>query len=237
MTDQVILFAGGTTFHGLAPQTPVDYDWANLFRVQVWHDLGDGSGFFQPYLPMFDTAVGIEYGFVQSWLETHPDGTLYFGKLAPKANFTVAQTGGIDWSPDSTGELFDHAANIANSMLQYLGADRLDAVFLGVGGYDGQAPFLAADLDENLARLFDAIREEWMHDEDGHIGFTNTPLGIGPFEDANLTVRAAQETVGLEDPVAEMVDTTLLQMGPGRMMFSAEALAEVGQTLFDNFLT
>lgn len=48
---------------------------------------------------------------------------------------------------------------------------------------------------------------------------------------------AALETVGLEDPAAEMVDTTLLQMGPGRMMFSAEALALVGQTLFDNFLT
>lgn len=101
-------------------------------------------------------AWGPEVAFAASWTRDHPGEVLYVVKVV-KGETGLAQSEGLDWSPESRGELFDTlAAQVAAS---HIG----NATVLWAQGETD-----AYDLDNALAygarldALKDAARDAWQ---------------------------------------------------------------------------
>lgn len=237
----VVLFAGQSNALGAPDGATADY--TPSWRVQMWTDVdGDGVGdIFLPLIPGWNTgtpanprANGPEVEFARQWLLAHPgpDDTLYIGKLA-KGETPLAASAGLDWSPESQGEMFDRAQLVAARMMAALGVDHLSAVFWMQGETDATNPDWAAHYADHLRAFLTAVRAEWMHDPDGYIG-------LGRITDSaalayNFDVRVAQWQVDQEDPHTESFKTIGYEMQPDDLHYDATGQAALGRAFFDNW--
>lgn len=122
MTDAHVIIAGQSNAiafgnNGAAPYAPTA-------RVQIWTDTnGDGHGDAWHYmLPGTNTgtlanptAWGPEVQLANDWLRDHATGNLWIVKEAKGSTGLAADSGALDWSPHSTGEMFDTATADINA--------------------------------------------------------------------------------------------------------------------------
>jgi len=237
----LVLFAGQSNALGYGNDGPAPY--TPTPRVQIWTDLnrngawdrGDGFAAMAPGrntgTPRNPRAWGPEVAFAKAWLAAHPKGTLYVGKVA-RGSTALARNDGLDWSPQSRGELFDAARTVSAGMRARLARPRLDAVFWMQGEEDATRPTWAAAYRVNLQGLLAAARAQWMNDPRGYVGLGRIAAPAVPH---SRDVRAAQAAVDRADTHAESFDTAGFVLRSDRLHYAASGQLALGQAFYDRW--
>lgn len=109
-----------------------------------------------------------------------------------------------------------------------------DAVFVVLGSNDAFVQSEAANYQDTLTGLFADIREEWMQDPFGYIGFSR--IGNSTSMTYNELVRIGQWTVDQLDPYAESIKTIGFGVQSDGYHHNADGLLSVGKGLATNWL-
>lgn len=218
MSDTHIIIAGQSNALGYLNVGPAPY--APTARVQIWCDTnGDGVPDAWNYmLPGQNTGTlanpscwGPEVQFANRWLSANPTGNLWIVKNGcVKGSTALAQddtNGVLDWSPESTAELFATAtttiqaakANLAGGQYAFT---TYDAVLWMQGEQDATSLVSANAYLANLQDLITHVRSSWSV-----IRFI-----IGRISDSaalvnNAIIRIAQWQVFMDDPNAPSFKT------------------------------
>lgn len=190
MTTQVALIVGQSNALGFQV-TPAELPswYAPNARVQIF----DGSGFVTMQAgvntgtPANPTAWGPEVGYAAAWLDDPANAgqTLYIVKSVKGSTGLAADAGAQDWSPSSTGELFDATtAKVAAAKAALTGPFHTTALWFQ-GEEDATSATKSAAYATNLANLKTAAATSWGVD-DFQYGRISTSLAY------NSTVQAAQ---------------------------------------------
>jgi beta-glucanase (GH16 family) len=205
---------------------PLTLIWDASAKTWVQMDPGRNTGYGN--LP---ESWAAEVQFALDFRADHPGEVLRIVKIAWGGTQIDDGAAVEDWSPASTGELFDKAAGIISDASSSLGGHRPVAVFWGQGEEDANYPATSAEYAQNLSGLFQAMREEWLHDSDGRIGFfriTTSPPYSGQ-------VRAAQASVDQADPYSVSYDAGSLPVQSDGVHFTAPAHVAIGHAYFDMY--
>lgn len=232
-----VLFAGQSNALGFGNNGAAPY--AANDRVQILADTtGDGIGdAFTVMRPGTNTgtpanprAWGPEVEFANQWLAAHPTGTLHIGKVA-KGSTPLAAAEGLDWSPQSTGELYDQAKEASSRMRAALGVASLDAVFWMQGEQDATIEAWAGAYATNLDAFLTAVRVEWMRTSRGYVAAGQiSDSGVLAYDDA---VRAAQSQVDEADPQFETFPTSGFAMQGDGLHYAAEGQVALGRAFYE----
>lgn len=218
MADTHIIIAGQSNALGYRNTGPAPYQPTN--RVQIWCDTnGDGVPDAWNYmLPGQNTGTlanptvwGPEVAFATRWLSAHPTGTLWIVKAGcVKGSTALAEddtNGVLDWSPESTNELFATAtATIQAAKASVEGGPyafaTYDAVLWMQGEQDATSLVQADAYLANLKDLITNARESW----------SVTKFIIGRISDSpaltyNSIVRIAQWQAFMDDANAPSFQT------------------------------
>lgn len=190
MTTQVALIVGQSNALGFQV-TPAELPswYAPDARVQIF----DGSGFVTMQAgvntgtPANPTAWGPEVGYAAAWLDDPANAgqTLYIVKSVKGSTGLAADAGAQDWSPSSTGELFDATtAKVAAAKALLSGPFHTTALWFQ-GEEDATSATKSAAYATNLADLKTAAATSWGVD-DFQYGRISTSLAY------NGAVQAAQ---------------------------------------------
>ncbi len=232
-----VVFAGqsnalgfGMSAETLAPghgqPDPLTYIWNN--ETQVFEIMQPGVNTGTAANP---EAWGPEVGFAREFRQDHPSEALFIVKSAKGSTGLQQDPDRLDWSPRSEGELFDLTAARVDAARAALGNPDVDAVFLVQGEQDGFVESWAQGYQANMTEWLSAIREAWMQDPEGRIGFARIADST-PFFD---TVRAAQSRADANDPLAASFDTDGYEMQTDGLHYGAEGLLRIGAN-FESFL-
>jgi hypothetical protein len=133
-----------------------------------------------------------------------------------------------DWSPTSRDELFDRVADRIAAAGAALGGARPTAVFFGQGEEDASHAETGPNYGAALRQFVAAVRETWMHDPNGKVGFFE--IGTNwPYADQ---VRAGEVAVDQADPNADSFDTAGLPMQNDSQHYAAAGFDAVGAGFF-----
>jgi hypothetical protein len=221
-------FMSASTLPAAWRPDPLTLIWND--RSQAWEQMAPGvnTGFGQ-----MPEAWGPEVAFAIQFRAEHRDEVLRIVKSAWGGS-PLAQDHGqwkYDWSPASQDEIFDGTSQMILRASNAADGVRPEAVFWGQGETDAENASSAAAYGGNLAALFQAIRAEWMHDADGHIGFyrinTSAPNGA--------QVRYAQSELDQADGAADSVDARAYPLLGDGLHFSAEGYRLSGEDYFRLF--
>ena len=215
--------------------------------VQIWTDVNhnghwDYGDNFNMLVPGVNTGTfarptgqGAEVGIAKAWLAAgSPGGMLWLGKSA-KGETTIVQNGGLDWSPQSDGEMFDEAAFLAACMRANLGVTQLDVVFWMEGETAATSAGLAAAYTAALADFLPAVRAEWMNDANGHVVLGR--IGDEAAMPYSLEVRQAQWQADQIDANLESFKTIGMDRLPGGdVHLSSLGEQQLGQAFVDTWL-
>lgn len=227
MTDAHIIIAGQSNTLGYLNNGPAPY--VPTARVQIWALQADGShqwNYMRPGpggntgTPANPDAWGPEVEIAKRWLADNPTGNLWIVKDAKGSTGLAQDSGQLDWSPASTGEMFDHAtamidaarANLDGSPYQFA---RWDAAMWMQGETDATDPAKAAAYSVNLTGFLAEARFEWDVTEVYAGRITDTPA----LPD-NFPVRVAQWDVDQADPHLETFKTIGLTMQPDQIHYA-----------------
>ena len=227
MTDAHIIIAGQSNALGYLNNGPAPY--VNTARVQIWADTnGDGEGDAWNYMrpgvntgmPANPTAWGPEVEIANRWLADNPTGNLWIVKVAKGSTGLAEDAGQLDWSPNSTGEMFDkattatHAAhdNLNGSPYQF---GNYDALMWMQGETDATDATKAAAYNANLTDFLAEARFDWSVTEVFAGRITDSPA----LPD-NLAVRVAQWDVDIADAHLETFKTIGLGMQPDQIHYA-----------------
>jgi hypothetical protein len=169
-------------------------------------------------------AWGPETTFAAQFHVTHPFEPLFIVKSAKGSTGLAADPSALDWSPESTGEMFDLTTERIAEARAALGGLAPDTVFLMQGEQDATSLEAANAYAENLRGWLAAIRAEWMGDPQGHIVFGRIGDSTPYFEQ----VRWAQYVVDLEDPNAVSFDTYDFAMQCDNLHYAADGFLRIG---------
>lgn len=188
MTTEVLNVAGQSNALGfnVAPgELPAWY--APTAAVQIW--TGSGWATMQPGVntgtPANPTAWGPEVAYAHAWVQDHSGATLYVVKTVKGSTGLAQDTGAQDWSPFSTGELFDANTSALSAAKATLSGALHTTVLWFQGEEDATDAGKAAAYATNLANLKAAAATSWGADE-FVVGRISTTLAH------NATVQAAQ---------------------------------------------
>jgi hypothetical protein len=173
MTDTHIIFAGQSNVSGFGNTGPAPYTPTS--RVQMWTDTnGDGAGDTWQYMlpgyntgtPNYPTSWGPEVQFANDWLAAHASGYLWIDKIARGETGLAADPAHLDWSPHSTGEMFDFATASAGAARANLNGtpyafSQWDAVLWMQGETDATDPAKAAAYGPNVREFIVDARAAW----------------------------------------------------------------------------
>lgn len=183
-------------------------------------------------------AWGPESQLAYSLGQQYPGETLLFVKVA-KGSTALAQNDGLDWSPNSVGEMFDtttatiQAAKAAYEAAQGKPAPDVSGVFWVAGPNDAFDYGRATAYQDNLGDLFEAIRDEWMDDPNGLIVYSR--MTDGAAMPHNHAVRVAQWAEDQTDGNAYSFKTIGYDMAPDAIHYSAAGTVQLGAGLADGW--
>lgn len=221
MTDTHIIVAGqsnalGYLNTGAAPYVPTA-------RVQIWADtnndgVGDAWNYMNPGvntgLPANPTDWGPEVEIANRWLATHATGVLWIDKVTKGSTGLAHDATQLDWSPSSSGEMFDLTTASVDAARHNLDGtayafSRWDAVEWMQGETDATDAAKAAAYGTNLTDFLSHARADW----------DVTEFVIGRISDStalpyNLAVRNNQFGVDQADANAVSFKTIGLAMQP-----------------------
>lgn len=226
-----VVFAGQSNMGGLyMDASTLPQPWNPDPLTLVW-DAGQKA--WAPLQPGVNTgygdqlqAWGPEVPFAQAFRAAFPDEVLRIVKTAHGGTGLERDPAQwhYDWSPSSDDELFDRAAALIREAGAAVGGLRPDAVFWGQGEEDGTKWASARAYLDNLPAFFAGVRNEWMGDPAGRIGFFQVG-GAPPFAGE---VRRAQQLTDEWDGRAESFDTLSFPMQSDALHYSAEGYRMVG---------
>lgn len=233
-----VVFAGQSNIGGpFMDASTLSRSWVADPLIQIWNDEAKRWAPMQPggntgygTLP---GAWGPEVEFALDFRAAFPGEMLRIVKAAHGGTRLEPdwEAWHYDWSERSDGELFDRTATAIHDAAAAAGGIRPDAVFYGQGEEDANYPGAANAYGENLARLFAAIRSEWMADANGKIGFFQIK-GSPPFADA---VRSGQARVDQADANAQSLDAAGFPTFRDALHFSAAGYDSIGDGFFRMF--
>ncbi|MGA0606021.1 sialate O-acetylesterase [Phenylobacterium sp. VNQ135] len=233
-----IVFAGQSNTGGaFMNASTLPASWAPDPLTLIWNDAksaweqmapGANTGFGQ-----MPDAWGPEVHFAIQFRAEHPDEVLRIVKSAWGGSPLDQDNGAwkYDWSPRSRDEIFDATTQMIRRASSAADGALPEAVFWGQGETDAETPASAAAYRANLPELFAAVRAEWLHDADGHIGFyrINSSAAHGP------DVRYAQSEVDQADGAADSIDARAYPLLGDGLHFSAEGYRLSGEDYFRLF--
>ncbi len=218
MSDTHIIIAGQSNALGYRNDGPAPY--AATARVQIWCDTnGDGvSDAWNYMLPGQNTGTlanpkvwGPEVQFANRWLASNPTGNLWIVKNGcVKGSTALAEddtANVLDWSPESTNELFATAtatvqaakANLAGGAYAF---SSYDAVLWMQGEQDATSLTQANAYLANLKDLIAKARAAWSVTK-----FIIGRISDSPALPQNAIVRIAQWQAFMDDPDAPSFQT------------------------------
>lgn len=239
MTDTRIILAGQSNALGFLNTGPAPY--VPTARVQIWADTnGDGVPDAWNYmLPGHNTGSlanptvwGPEVAFAQKWLATHPlaSDNLWIVKSTKGSTFLEQQTGvGIlDWSPESTGELFDTTTAMVTAAMASLAGGpyafaAYDALLWMQGEEDATDQTAANAYLVNLQDFIARARAAWFVQRIV-IGRITDSVNL-PF---NQPVRVAQWQEFMDDAEAPSFKTIGFDMQPDLIHYNAAGHIKLG---------
>lgn len=181
------------------------------------------------------TAWGIEVPLSHYLHQLFPGDTFGFVKIAVGSTRLDQTAGTLDWSPNSTGELFDQMtqtiadARSAFSVAQGYPAPQVSAVVMMLGTNDATDAGAAARHEANLVEFFAAAREEWMGDPEGKIIFPR--IGDAPVIAYNADVRVAEWSVDQADENAISFKTIGMGVQADGYHYDAAGVVSIGQAV------
>lgn len=190
MTTQFLIVAGQSNALGFQV-TPAELPswYAPDARVQIW--TGSAFATMDPGVntgtPANPNAWGPEVGYASAWLADPANAgqTLYVVKSVKGSTGLAADAGAQDWSPSSTGELFDAATAAVTAAKATLSGPFHTTALWFQGEEDATSATKSAAYATNLAGLETAAATSWGVD-DFQYGRISTSLTY------NATVQAAQ---------------------------------------------
>lgn len=239
MSDAHIIIAGQSNALGYLNTGPAPY--VATARVQIWADTdGDGVGDAWNFMrPGANTGTranpgvwGPEVEEANRWLSTHATGTLWIDKIAQGSTGLAQDPGQLDWSPHSSGEMFDRAtasvhaaqANLVGTPYAFSHWDALDWM---QGETDATDPEKAAAYGANLTDFVDHVRTEWAVDQVVVARITDT---AGAY---NLQVREAEWAADQADAHLVSFKTIGFEMQADHLHYDAAGQLALGGAFFD----
>ena len=191
----MVVFAGQSNMgvFGTSPSTVTGL-WSPDPLTQIWNP---STGKFEMMQPGVNTGYGgqpngwgPEVEFAIDFRASHPGETLYIVTSVAGGTQLAEDTQQFhsDWSPQSSGELFDQTTQLVDQASAAAGGLHPAAVFWGQGEEDANYQPTAEAYGANLANLFTAIRSAWLQDANGKIGF----FQIGTSPPYSADVRAGE---------------------------------------------
>ncbi|HEY8573510.1 sialate O-acetylesterase [Phenylobacterium sp.] len=215
---------GSTVPHAWKPD-PKTLIWDAEHKAWVQMQPGVNTGF--GHMP---EAWGPEVQFAIAFRQAHPDETLYIIKSTwggSRLDYDPGQWH-YDWSPRSDDELFDRTTQMIHEAGAAIGGVRPGAVFWGQGEEDANFRNTSEAYDENLPAFFAAVRQEWLADANGKIGFFRIS-GTPAF---GAEVRHAQLVTDEADPNAESFDSRPFPLMADNVHFTAAGQQMSGDAFF-----
>lgn len=229
----LVVFAGQSNIGGAYMDvSTLTRPYAPDPSVRIWNDqskawetmqVGVNTGY-----PGMTQSWGPEVQFALDFKARFPGETLQIVKIAHGGTGLRIDPGlwKYDWSPTSENELFDDATATIRAATQAAGLGRPDMLLWGQGEEDSTTAEAAAAYQQNLSAFFAAVRQEWLGDPAGKIGFFKLG-GSGAYLNQ---VREAQGAVDAADPNAVSFDTLYMprlgdgvhMSGPAHEMSGAE---------------
>jgi hypothetical protein len=211
---------------------PIPNTYAFYSTSNYWGAVDPGHGNALPNTP---GTWGAAEEFAFDFHRDHPDTPLLMIEVAKGSTGVAADPHALDWSPSSPGEMFDlTTTTIAKAFAAYEAATGEPApkvsatIFLGMET-DATDQTKAAAAHEDLTGLVSAIRDQWMHDADGHVIISR--IGDDPVLPFNLAVRQAQWLADQEDPNLDSVKTVGMERQPDHLHWAASTHVAVGDAV------
>jgi hypothetical protein len=233
---KLIVVAGDSNAVGYGPTdyTPGPVGGVYIFGGTYWGGYVPGVNSGTTNLP---AAWGPEYEIANRFHAENPDDVLLIVKSAKGSTPLAADPNVLDWSVASQGEMFDlTTAKIDAARAEFARifgeAPEVSAVFFVSGPNDSYDLARADAYEHGLTNLFTAIRAEWMHDENGYIGF-NRMTEAGPY---NQTVRVAQWSVDQADANAESFKTIGFGMQADGIHYDTAGRVALGDAFYNNWI-
>lgn len=205
--------------------------WRNDPLTFIWNNQ---TGHFEVMDPTINTNAfswGPVVGFAMDFRLHHPDTPLYLVQTAA-GQTSLAQNlnANDDWSPASHGEMFDKMTARIDAAAAVLGKHP-DAVFVDQGETDGTDPAAAAAYQPNFEGFLAAVRDRWMHDANGYVGWARVPDSSTFWHQ----VRDAQVAVDAETGHTDSFDTLDVPRQDDGIHYTADGLLVVGHRFEDLF--
>ncbi len=218
-------YMNASTLPGMWKPDPLTLIWND--KARAWEQMNPGvnTGFGQ-----MPEAWGPEVQFAIEFRAAHPDEVLRIVKSA-WGGAPLAQNHGdwkFDWSPRSQDEIFDTTTEMIRRAAASAGGEMPVAVFWGQGEEDANTAANAQAYAANLPELFAAIRQDWLQDPDGDIGFYRISTSA-PY---NNEIRYAQSQTDQADDDAESVDARPYPLLGDGLHFSAAGYRLSGEDYF-----
>ncbi len=236
----LVVFAGQSNMGApYQDASTVSSQWVTDPNIQIWDDATQKWETLQPGVNTGygtqTSAWGPEVEFAIDFRLAHPGEILRIVKSVAGGTQLAEddQQFHTDWSPASTGELFDQTTQIIARASAAAGGAKVSAVFYGQGEEDATKADTAQAYGDNLANLFSAIRGHWMQDATGKIGFFQ--IGTSPSYAAD--VRAGEARVDQADANATSFDAANLAVQSDGLHFTAASLNTTGDQFFQMFAT
>ncbi len=230
-----VVFAGQSNTGGAyMTASTVPATWKPDPSILIWNE---GFKAWAPMQPGVNTgfgqmpeAWGAEVQFALDFRAAHPGEELRILKISwGGTQLARNDTQWLyDWSPASDDELFDRTADAIRQASAAAGGARPSMVFWGQGEEDANFRATSAAYGQNLPAFFAAIRESWLQDPAGKIGFFRI-AGTPAFGE---DVRAAQLATDLADSNAESFDTRNFPLMADNVHYSAAGHQMIGDAYF-----
>jgi hypothetical protein len=209
---------------------PLTFIWDATVGAWAQMTPGQNTGYGQQ-----SAAWGPEVQFALDFRAKFPAEELRIVKDAQGGTSLAADTAQwhYDWSPTSSNEWFDLTASMVAAAGATLAGARPDLVFWGQGEQDAQTQAMASAYESNLSAFFSAVRQKWLSDPNGKIGF----FEIGPTSPYSTLVRQAQESVAHSDPNTKSFDTASYPLQADGLHFAASGYNTAGDSFFQDYVT
>ena len=211
--------------------------WSQSPLTQIWNSTAQRFEELQPGVNSGYAAApngwGPEVEFAIDFRAAHPGETLYIVKSVAGGTQLAQDTIQYhsDWSPMSTGELFDQTTQMINQAGAAAGGLRPAAVFFGQGEEDATRQATAQAYGGNLSAFFSAVRGSWLQDPNGKIGF----FEIGNSPPYAASVRAGQLSVDQADANATSFDSAGLPLQADGLHLAPAGVNTTGDNFFQFF--
>lgn len=229
-----VAFAGQSNMVGFNV-TRADLDalgWHNDPRTFIWNNQTSHFEVMDPTVNTNAFSWGPAVGFAMDFRLHHPDTPLYIVQTAAGQTSLAQNLNAFDdWSPASHGEMFDKMTERVAAASAALGGKTLDAVFVDQGETDGTDQTAAAQYEPHLFDFLAAVRDRWMHNANGYVGWARVPDSSTFWHQVN----DAQAAVDAQTAHTDSFDTLDVHRQDDGIHYAPDGLLVVGHRFEDLF--